>query len=171
MLDIFKNLKSPSTISKLKSDYVSSSQSVSGNKQLPNGYPCTYDSECTSPAVCQFNVCTSNYTVNEGPSLYEICKGMTPVECAKQMQKQRENEEVSVFVPMNINTGTGGSGGNGIVYNTCKLDSDCSNNEFCISNVCLDKKNFPLIARHKKMSQNIIKKEEKEQQHDDYYYF
>ena len=168
MLDIFKNLKTPSTLSKLKSDYVSVSQSVSENKQLPNGYPCTYDKECTSPAVCQFNVCTSNYTVNEGPSLYELCKGMTPVECAKQMQKQRENEEVSVFVPIIKDTGSGGSG---ISYKTCKLDSDCSNSEFCMSNVCLDKKNFPLIARHKKMYRNLVKKEEKEQQHDDYYYF
>jgi hypothetical protein len=167
MLDIFKNLKTPSTLSKLKSDYVSVSQSASGNKQLPNGYPCTYDNECTSPAVCQFNVCTSNYTVNEGPSLYESCKGMTPVECAKQMQKQRENEEVSVFVPITDTV----SGGSGISYKTCKLDSDCSNSEFCMSNVCLDKKNFPLIARHKKMSRNLVKKEEKEQQHDDYYYF
>ena len=164
MIDIFRNLKN-SNISKLKSDYVSNSQSVSGNTQLPNGYPCTYDNECTSPSVCQFNVCTSNYTVNEGPSLYEICKGMTPIECAKQMQKQRENEEVSVFVPTNIT----GSGSNGIAYKTCKLDSDCLNSEFCISNVCLDKKNFPLIARHKKMNSKI--QTEKEQQHDDYYYF
>ena len=166
MIDIFKNLKTPSTLSKLKSDYVSISQSVSGNKQLPNGYPCTYDNECASPAVCQFNVCTSNYTVNEGPSLYELCKGMTPVECAKQMQKQRENEEVSVFLPINT-----GSGGNGIAYTKCKLDSDCSDSEFCISNVCLEKKNFPLIAKNRKMSLSIVKKEEKEQQHDDYYYF
>ena len=169
MLNIFKNMKSSSTLPKLKSDYVSISSSISENKQFPSGYPCTYDSECISPAVCQFNVCTSNYTVNEGPSLYEICKGMTPVECAKQMQKQRENEEVSVFLP--INTETGGSGGNGISYTKCKLDSDCSDSEFCISNVCLEKKNFPLIAKHKKMSLNIVKKEEKEQQHDDYYYF
>jgi len=161
MFNILKNLK---THSNFKSDYVSVNNSQPAAIPLPNGYPCTYDTDCTSPSVCQFNVCTSNYTVNEGPSVYDICKGLTPVECAKQMQKQRENEEISVFIPV---MASGSSGNSGVVYKTCKLDADCSNSEFCISNVCLDKKNFPLIARHKKMSNKV----QNEKEHDDYYYF
>lgn len=171
MFNILKNLKNQTNF---KSDYVSVNSSQNSSIPLPNGYPCTYDSDCTSPYVCQFNVCTSNYTINEGPSVYDICKGLTPVDCAKQMQKQRENEEVSVFIPIGAGGASGNSGNNGIVYKTCKLDSDCLNSEFCISNVCLDKKNFPLIARHKKISQNQNLKTEtnaKEQQHDDYFYF
>ena len=166
MLNILKNLKNQTSF---KSDYVSvnNPQNIQPTgTPLPNGYPCTYDSECVSPSVCQYNVCTSNYTLNEGPSVYDICKGLTPVDCAKQMQKQRENEEISVFVPPS--GASGSSGGNGIVYKTCKLDSECSNSEFCISNVCLDKKNFPLIARHKKLNNKQVNNE---QQHDDYYYF
>lgn len=160
MLNILKNLKVPTNF---KSDYISVNNQQSTTNPLPNGYPCTYDNDCISPAVCQYNVCTTNYTINEGPSVYDICKGLTPVDCAKQMQNQRENEEISVFVP----TGASGSSGNsGIVYKTCNLDSECSNSEFCISNVCLDKKNFPLIARHKKMKKQMVN-----EQHDDYYYF
>ena len=94
MFNILKNLKNQTSF---KSDYVSVNNSQSLQQTgtpLPNGYPCTYDSDCASPSVCQYNVCTSNYTVNEGPSVYDICKGLTPVDCAKQMQKQRENEEM-----------------------------------------------------------------------------
>jgi hypothetical protein len=160
MFNIFKNSKTPT---KFNSDYVSINNSQISSIPLPNGYPCSYDSDCISPSVCQFNVCTSNYTLNEGKSVYELCKGISPVECAKQMQKQRENEEISVFIPSE-NTGN-----NDIPYKTCKLDSDCQSSEFCISNVCLDKKNFPLIARHKKVQK--LYNSQNEQQHDDYYYF
>ena len=166
MFNIFKNLKNPTNF---KSDYESINNSQISSNPLPNGFPCNYDSECASPSVCQYNVCTLNYTINEGPSVYEICRGMTPVECAKQMQKQRENEEISVFVPIIKTQASGASGNSGIMYKTCNLDSDCLNSEFCISNVCLDKKNFPLIARHKKLSNTQTTKSE--QQHDDYYYF
>lgn len=116
----------------------------------PNGYPCSFDSDCNSPGVCQFNVCTVNYGGNDTQSLIDRCRGISVKECAKEMQKQRENEEVSIFIP-NLPIDSSSTGTNRQIYNVCNLDSQCSNNEFCMSNICVNKSNFPLIARQKRL--------------------
>jgi hypothetical protein len=144
---------------RLKSDYVSMFNNKN-NPQLPNGYPCTFDNDCQSPAVCQFNVCTVNIGGNDTNDLSNICRGMSIKDCAKEMQKERERTEVPIFVPnIPIVSPTGTTGNNGSIQNIpsvnlCKLDRDCSKTQVCISGVCLDKSNFPLIARQKRLQQS-----------------
>lgn len=144
---------------RLKSDYVSMFNNKS-NPQLPNGYPCTFDNDCQSPSVCQFNVCTVNIGGNDMNDLANICRGMSIKDCAKEMQKERERTEVPIFVPnIPIVSPTGTTGNNGSIQNVpsvnlCKLDRDCSKTQVCISGVCLDKSNFPLIARQKRLQQS-----------------
>jgi hypothetical protein len=143
---------------RLKSDYVSMFNNKS-NPQLPNGYPCTFDNDCQSPAVCQFNVCTVNIGGNDMNDLANICRGMSIKDCAKEMQKERERTEVPIFVPNIPIVSPSGTGNNGSIQNVpsvnlCKLDRDCSKTQVCISGVCLDKSNFPLIARQKRLQQS-----------------
>jgi hypothetical protein len=146
---------------RFKSDYVSMVNNKN-NPQLPNGYPCTFNNDCQSPAVCQFNVCTVNIGGNDMNDLANICRGMSIKECAKEMQKERERTEVPIFIPnlpVILPSGTGGTGNNQSIQNVpsvnlCKLDKDCSRTQVCISGVCLDKSNFPLIARQKRLQQS-----------------
>ena len=152
-------------ITKLKSDYASLFNNINTNQQtLPNGYPCSFDSDCTSPAVCQFNVCTINIGGNEINDLSNICRGISIKECAKEMQKERERTEVPIYVPnfptpsVNTNTGNNGTIGNIPSINTpsvCKYDRDCNKSEVCISGVCVEKSNFPLIARQRKLKSSF----------------
>lgn len=145
---------------KLKSDYVS----IFNNdiqQTLPSGYPCTFNSDCKKPGVCQFNVCTVNIGGNEISDLANICRGMSIRDCAKEMQKEREKTEVPIYIPNfpNIspnNTGsTGGNGGTNIkninTYSKCNYDKDCNKNEVCITGTCINKSNFPLIARQQRL--------------------
>ena len=151
---------------RLKSDYVSLFNNKT-NETLPQGYPCTFDSDCTSPAVCQFNVCTINIGGNNTNDLSNLCKGLSIKECAKAMQKERETTEVPIYIP-NFPTipnpsSTGGNGSSQMISD-CKSDKDCNKSEVCISSVCVDKSNFPLIARQKRLKQtqpqNILNKDE-----------
>ena len=152
---------------KLKSDYVSFFNETNlPNQQLPNGYPCTFDSDCKSPSVCQFNVCTINIGGNEINDLSNICKGMTIKDCAKEMQKERESTEIPIYVPnypsVSINSeSTGGNNGieNSVNINKCQYDKECAKNEICISGVCVDKSNFPLIAKQKKLKSSNFQNE------------
>ena len=152
---------------KLKSDFVSLFNNKTQNEPLPNGYPCSFDSDCQSPGVCQFNVCTVNIGGNETSDLANICHGLSITDCAKEMQKEREGTSVPIFVPnipMKTITITGGTGGTGVSYvqvpdvRNCKFDADCSRNEFCMNKMCIDKSNFPLIARQKRLKsmQNTV---------------
>jgi hypothetical protein len=167
---------------KLKSDYVSFFNKTD-QQTLPNGYPCTFDSECTSPAVCQFNICTINIGGNNVDDLANVCKGKPIKDCAKEMQKERERTEVPIYIPSfpsttNISStgGTGGNSGSNVstvninTPNKCKYDKDCLRNEICLSNICMDKSNFPLIARQKRLL-SINNVNNMEGLHDDYYYF
>ena len=149
---------------KLKSDYLSFFNKTD-QQTLPNGYPCTFDNECTSPAVCQFNVCTVNIGGNEINDLANVCRGLSVKDCAKEMQKERERTEVPIYVP-NYPTptisGTGGTGTNNgsnvsviNVPSLCKYDKDCKRSEVCISEICVDKSNFPLIARQRRLKSSI----------------
>ena len=147
---------------KLKSDYVSFFNKTD-QQTLPNGYPCTFDNDCTSPAVCQFNVCTVNIGGNEISDLANVCRGLSVKDCAKEMQKERERTEVPIYIP-NYPTpttisGTGTNDGSNIsVINTpslCKYDKECTRSEVCISGICVDKSNFPLIARQKRLKSSI----------------
>jgi hypothetical protein len=143
---------------RLKSDYVSMFNNKN-NPQLPNGYPCTFNNDCQSPAVCQFNVCTVNIGGNDMNDLANICRGMSIKDCAKEMQKERERTEVPIFVPNIPVISSSGTGNNQSIQNVpsvnlCKLDKDCSRTQVCISGVCLDKSNFPLIARQKRLQQS-----------------
>jgi len=147
---------------KLKSDYVSFFKKTD-QQTLPNGYPCTFDNDCTSPAVCQFNVCTVNIGGNEISDLANVCRGLSIKDCAKEMQKERERTKVPIYVP-NYPTpttisGTGTNGDSNVsVINTpslCKYDKDCKRSEVCISGICVDKSNFPLIARQRRLKSSI----------------
>lgn len=129
-------------------------------QQVPSGYPCTFNSDCVSPAVCQFNVCTINIAGNEMDNLSNICKGKSITECAKEMQKEREKTEVPIYIPNYPSSSTiSSTGGNGdsnaqsVNINTfkCNYDKDCRKNEVCITGICVDKSNFPLIARQKRL--------------------
>jgi len=143
---------------RLKSDYVSMFNNKN-NPQLPNGYPCTFNNDCQSPAVCQFNVCTVNIGGNDMNDLANICRGMSIKDCAKEMQKERERTEIPIFVPNIPVISPSGTGNDQSIQNVpsvnlCKLDKDCSRTQVCISGVCLDKSNFPLIARQKRLQQS-----------------
>jgi hypothetical protein len=127
---------------KLKSDYISLFNTQNNIQQLPVGYPCTFNTDCQTPSVCQFNVCTTNIIQEQPDNFANVCKGMSILDCAKQMQKDRENTEIPIFNP-------GQSSGSGTNAPFCKIDKECNKQQVCISGVCLDKKNFPLIARQK----------------------
>jgi hypothetical protein len=156
---------------RFNSDYISMVNNKT-NSQLPNGYPCTFDNDCQSPAVCQFNVCSIYNSVNTN-DLANMCRGMSIKDCAKEMQKEREKTEVPIFVPnipvISQTSGTGGTGNSQSIENVqsvklCKLDRECSKTQVCISGICLDKSNFPLIARQKRLQQsNKQNKNENEQ--------
>jgi hypothetical protein len=150
---------------RFKSDYVSLFTKTEQQK-MPSGYPCSFNEDCQSPGVCQFNVCTVNIGGNEISDLSNVCRGMSIKDCAKEMQKEREQTEVPIFIPNfpsnSYNDSTGGNGSSNVPsINLCKYDKECSNNQVCISNLCLDKSNFPLIARQKrlKMQQQLQNKE------------
>jgi len=143
---------------KFKSDYLSL---FNDETPLPNGYPCTFNTDCKFPSVCQYNVCTTNIGGNDISYLSDICKGMSITECSKQMQKERESTEIPIYIPeqpityINSNC-TGGTGCNIQLKPVklgpqCNLDNECKNNEICISGVCVDKSKFPLIARQKRL--------------------
>lgn len=162
----------------LKSDYTPLFNNLN-NKSLPSGYPCTFDSDCQSPAVCQFSVCTVNIGGNNTNDLANICKGLSIKDCAKAMIKERDatdnttpitipNYPVTPIYP----SGTGGNGGNTLIdniqpslsflpstipvqANVCRYDSECPHNQVCIGRMCLDKSNFPLIARMPKINNNM----------------
>ena len=147
---------------KFKSDYISLFNNIDTSKQtLPSGYPCTFDSDCTSPSVCQFNVCTINIGGNEINNLSNICRGKSIKDCAKEMQKERESTEVPIYVPnfptppIISNTGNNGNINVPAVNinspSLCKYDKECNKTEVCISGVCVNKSNFPLIARQRKL--------------------
>lgn len=124
---------------RFKSDYVSIyNQDQNNNQALPSGYPCSFDADCSSPGVCQFNVCTVNIeqTTDE---LADICHGLPIKDCAKAMQKEREQTNIPIYAPVSTSS------------SKCKYDKDCGRSQVCISNVCLDKSNFPLIARQMRM--------------------
>jgi hypothetical protein len=146
---------------RLKSDYVSLFNKKT-EQTLPQGYPCTFDSDCTSPAVCQFNVCTINIGGNNTNDLANICKGLSIKECAKAMQKERETTNVPIYIPsfptIPTPSSTGGNDSSNVTSITiqpkvCKYDKECNKNEVCITGVCVDKSNFPLIARQKRLKQ------------------
>ena len=146
---------------KLKSDYLSFFNKTD-QQTLPSGYPCTFDTDCTSPSVCQFNVCTVNIGGNETNDLSNMCRGKSIKDCAKEMQKERERTEVPIYVPNYPTTisATGGTGTNGNVStittpSLCKYDKDCNRSEICISGICVDKSNFPLIARQRRLKSSI----------------
>jgi hypothetical protein len=139
---------------KLKSDYISLFNKQNNIQPLPVGYPCTFNTDCQTPSVCQFNVCTTNIIQEQPDILADVCKGKSILDCAKQMQKDRETTEIPIFNPNQ-------SSGSGTNAPFCKIDKDCNNQQgfgtnvpqqVCISGVCLDKKNFPLIARQKHMN-------------------
>jgi hypothetical protein len=139
---------------KLKSDYSTlDNNKKNQNQSLPNGYPCTFNTDCQSPSVCQFNVCTINIGGNETETLSNICKGMSVKDCAKEMQKEREKTEVQIYVPP---SSTGDNGGNTPKPNSCKYDNECSNKEICFNNVCVNKSNYPLIARQKRLKSSNL---------------
>jgi len=152
----------------LKSDYVSLFNNKTNQQPVPSGYPCTFDSDCASPAVCQFSVCTINIGGNETNDLANICKGKSIKDCAKEMQKEREKTEVPIYIPNYPSSSpvssTGGTGSNGssnvpsvnIKTSLCKYDKDCGRNEVCITGVCVDKSNFPLIARQKRLKSSML---------------
>ena len=144
---------------KLKSDYISLFNQQNNVQPLPVGYPCTFNTDCQTPSVCQFNVCTTNITQEQPDNLANVCKGMSILDCAKQMQKDRETTEIPIFNPNQ-------SSGSGTNAPFCKIDKECNNQQVCISGVCLDKKNFPLIARQKRIS-NLKSSMQQTQQQDD----
>ena len=128
---------------KFLSDYLLISENninKNTNEPFPSGYPCSFDTDCQSPGVCQFNVCTINIGGNEMSDLANICRGMSIKDCAKEMQKEREGTEIPIFTP-DITSAT-----------ACKRDKDCLRSEVCISGACLNKSNFPLIARQKRLT-------------------
>jgi len=131
---------------KFKSDYVSLFNNNQTEQTLPNGYPCTFNSDCSTPSVCQFNVCTENIQQSTN-DLANICHGLTIKDCAKAIQKERESTEIPVYIP---NSSIPSSG-------KCKYDKECSKSEVCITGTCIDKSNFPLIARQMRLKsqQNI----------------
>jgi|LauGreDrversion4_2_1035121.scaffolds.fasta_scaffold04648_1 hypothetical protein len=125
---------------RFKSDYVSIfNQDQNNNQGLPSGYPCSFDTDCASPGVCQFNVCTVNIeqTTDE---LADICHGLSIKDCAKAMQKEREQTNVPIYTPTPTPTTI-----------KCNYDKECGRNQVCISSSCIDKSNFPLIARQMRM--------------------
>lgn len=148
----------------LKSDYLSLFNKTNV-QQVPSGFPCTFDSDCVSPSVCQFNVCTINIGGNEIKDLSNICKGKTIKDCAKEMQKEREQTDVPIYIPNYPSSSsiskefTGGNGDSNIqsinINSKCEYDRECNKNEVCITGVCVDKSNFPLIAKQKKLKSSI----------------
>lgn len=154
---------------KLKSDYVSFFNEKTQNQPLPSGYPCTFDSDCQSPSICQFNVCTVNIGGNKTDELTNICKGMSIKDCAKEMQKERETTEIPIYIPnypsVSLNSETGGinsvenSVNMSTYINKCQYDKECNKNEICLSGTCVDKSNFPLIAKQKRLKSSNFQNE------------
>ena len=165
---------------RLKSDYVSLFNNKT-EQTVPSGYACTFDTDCTSPAVCQFSVCTVNIGGNETNDLANICRGMSIKDCAKEMQKEREKTDVPIYIPnypKSVPSNTGGTGGNSNVSSIdinkpslCKYDKDCKRSDVCISGICVDKSNFPLIARQRRLNSAKSNQLNNMEKHDDYFYF
>jgi len=161
---------------KFKSDFSSLFNNMNNMNQqtVPVGYPCSFDSDCASPSICQFNVCTINIGNND-VNYTNICKDKSIKDCAKEMQKERENTPVPIYIPdipiSSFISNTGNTGNNGniniptINMNTpslCKYDNECNKTDICISGVCVNKSNFPLIAKQRKPDSIILQREDKE---------